>query len=178
MHRLGSRVHALIGLWILTGLVVVGINGYMLMSLLDEPLAGYSSTVRNADRGFRKYRILLTAEAEKITSTMDLLARRFTPRVVEKEDPVVEEVPEPQSIAKKVVAPNVVLPTLTGIITSRSTDGTARRMAVMDGRIRSEGDQLRDLTVKGIASGGVSLVRGHRTWFLKAPEIGYTRTAK
>lgn len=178
MHRLGSGIHILIGLWILAGLTVVGINGYMLMSLLDEPLAGYSSEVRNADRGFRQYRILLTAEAEKITSGMDLLASRFKPIVVEEEKPVFQKVPATPPAAKKVVPPPVVMPTLKGIVTSRSTDGTARQLALMDGRICAKGDQLRDFTVKWITSGGVSLVRGDQTWFLKAPEIAYSLTTQ
>ena len=65
MQQSGSRVQALIGLWILTGLVVVGINGAMLMSLLDEPLAGYSPGVRTADRGFRQYRTLVAPRPAK-----------------------------------------------------------------------------------------------------------------
>ena len=178
MHRLGSRIHALIGLWILAGLVVAAINGYMLMSLLDEPLAGYSSGVRNADRGFRQYRMLSAAEAEKITLGMDLLASWFKPIVVEEEKPEFQKLLAPPPPEKKVAPSPVVMPTLTGIMTSRSADGTARRLAVMDGRICAEGDRVRDLTVKGITSGGVSLVRGGQAWFLMAPEMAYSITTQ
>ena len=101
MHRLGSRIHALVGLWILAGLVVVGVNGTMLMSLLDEPLAGYSSGVRMADQGFRNYRMLVTAQAEKITSGMDLLISRFKPEIVDEGKPVVQQPPAPAGIGKK-----------------------------------------------------------------------------
>ncbi len=101
MHRLGSRIHVLVGLWILAGLVVVGVNGAMLMSLLDEPLAGYSGGVRMADQGFRKYRLLVTVQAEKITSAMDLLMSRFKIGVVEEEKPVVQQPPATSVICKK-----------------------------------------------------------------------------
>ncbi len=178
MHRLGSRMHVLIGLWILAGLVVVGVNGTMLMSLLDEPLAGYSSGVRIADQGFRKYRMLVTAQAEKITSGMDRLISRFETGVVEEEKPAIKKPPAPPSIAKKRAPAPVALPTLTGIMTSRSSDGDARRLAVLDGRIYAEGEQLGNLTVKGIARGGVSLVKGGQAWFLKAPDIAYSLTTQ
>lgn len=173
MLLLGNRMRALIGLWILTGLVVLGANGFMLLVLLDEPLVGYSNAARNADQAFRQYRKLLNAESEKITSGMELLANRFNPIVVE-EKPVVQHVPDPKPEAKKVTSAPVVLPELTGIMTSRSTDGTTRRLALIDGGVRAEGDRIGDLTVKRVGSRGVSLARGDQSWFLKLPEIGYT----
>ena len=178
MYRLGSRIHALVGLWILAGLVVVGVNGTMLMSLLDEPLAGYSSGVRMADQGFRNYRMLVTAQAEKITSGMDLLISRFKPEVVKAEKPAFQKRPAPPSFAKKRAPAPVALPTLSGIMTSRSSDGDARRLAVLDGRICAEGDRLGNLRVMRIARGGVSLVRGNQAWFLKAPDIAYSLTTQ
>jgi hypothetical protein len=39
--------------------------------------------------------------------------------------------------------PKVVLPTLTGIMTSRSSDGSTRRLALLDGRICAQGDATR-----------------------------------
>jgi hypothetical protein len=174
MHRSGSRVQALIGLWILAGLVVVGINGAMLMSLLDEPLAGYSTGVRTADRGFRQYRMLVAAEAHKITSGMDLLASRFGPRVEDTEKPATQRVPDPPSVVKPVKPPAVKLPTLTGVLTRRSTDRIATRLAVIDGRICAVGDRCRGFTVKAITREGVSLVRNKQTWFIKVPETTYS----
>jgi hypothetical protein len=178
MNRLGSRIHVLVGLWILAGLVVLGVNGAMLMSLLDEPLAGYSGGVRVADQGFRKYRMLVTAQDGKITSGMDMLTSRYTPRVVEEEKPVVQQPSAPFSIVKKKAPAPVVLPALTGTMTSRSSDGSARRLAVLDGRLCAEGDRLGGFTVKRIARGGVSLIRGNQAWFLKAPDIAYSLTTQ
>lgn len=174
MHRLGSRIHALVGLWILAGLVVAGVNGAMLMSLLDEPLAGNSSGVRMADQGFRNYRMLAAAQAEKITSGMDLIASRFKPGGVETEIPVVQPPPATPAVVKKTAPAPLALPTLTGIMTSRSSDGSDRRLALLDGRICAEGERLGNLTVMRITRGGVSLVRGDQAWFLKAPHIAYS----
>ena len=178
MGRSGSRVQALIGLWILAGLVVAGINGAMLMSLLDEPLAGYSPGVRTADRGFRQYRTLVAAEARKITSGMDFLASRFGPRVEDTEKPADRRVPDPPPAVKPATPPAMRLPTLTGVITRRSSDGTTTRLAVMDGRICSVGDRFRNLTVKAITREGVSLAGKEKSWFLKMPEITYSVAAQ
>jgi hypothetical protein len=178
MLRSGSRIHILIGLWILAGLVVVGINATMLLSLLDEPLAGYSDGVRNADRAFRQYRMRSTAEAEKITSGMERLSSWFTSVVVEEEKPALQKMPAAPSSAKNKMPPPVVLPTLTGIMTSRSSDGSAKRLALLDGRICTQGDPLGNFTVKRITRGGVSLVRGKQAWFLKAPDVAYSINAQ
>lgn len=173
MHLLGNRMHALIGLWILAGLAVLGLNGYMLMSLLDEPLAGYSSQVRNADQSFRQYRMLLSAETEKINIGMQWLAKRFTPMDTQ-DEPAPPSVSDSVPVAKQTAAPPVVLPRLAGIMTSRSTDGTIRYLALMDGRVWAEGDQLQDLTVRQIASRGVTMARGDQSWFVKTPEIAHS----
>jgi hypothetical protein len=165
MHQSDSRMHALIGLWILAGLMVVGVNGTMLLSLLDEPLAGYSSGVRNADRAFRQYRMRLTAEAEKITSGMERLTSWFTPGLWKKKNRYCKNRPLPPSLAKKMAPhPKVVLPTLTGIMTSRSSDGSTRRLALLDGRICAQGDHSK-FHVKRIARGGVSLAGAIRFGF-------------
>jgi hypothetical protein len=174
MHQSDSRMRALIGLWILAGLMVVGVNGTMLLSLLDEPLAGYSSGVRNADRAFRQYRMRLTAETEKMTSGMKRLTSWFDPVVVEEEQPLLQKTPTSPSLAKKMAHPKVVLPTLNGIMTSRSSDGSTRRLALLDGRICAQGAPLGDFTVKRIARGGVSLAQGDRVWYLKAPDVAYS----
>jgi hypothetical protein len=176
MHLFGNRIHALIGLWILAGLVVVGVNGTALLTLLDEPLVGYSSFVRNADRAFRQYRTRLDTETEKITSGMDLLASWFSPAVVEDKKVTVKPAPDKRPAEKRTVARPVKLPHLRGIVTRRSSDGSTRRLALMDGRIWGEGDRLGDLTVARIGTRGVSLARGDKSWFLKAPDTTYSLT--
>lgn len=178
MYRLGSRTHALVGLWILAGLMVVGVNGYVLMALMDEPLAGYSSEVRDVERSLRRYGQLLTAEAQKAISGIDRLASRFAPVAVEPEKPALQKSTARSAAVKQTVDLPVVLPSLTGIVTSRRTDGTANRLAVMDGRICVEGDRLGELTVTLIDVDGVSLVSDDRAWFLKAPEIAYSLTTQ
>ena len=177
MHHWGSAAHALIGLWVLAGLMVVGVNGYMLLALLDEPLAGYSNLVRSADRGFQQYRALLTAETEKITSGLDRLAGRFKPMGAEIEKPTAVNGSSPPPATQVAVTP-VMLPTLSGIMTHRSSDGQAHRLAVMDGRVWVAGDRLRDLTIEWIDDGGVYLVKGDQAWFLKAPDITYSLTSR
>jgi hypothetical protein len=178
MGRLRSGIHVLTGLWILAGLVVLGINGYTLASLFSAPLSGYSEGVRIVNGGLMQYRALLYAEAEKITEGMDLLATRFRPKVVEEEKQVPVTVSATRSPKKIPAPPPVVLPALTGIIMSRSTNGTIGRRALMEGRVCCEGDRVGDFTVKRISARGVSVVRDHRRWFIKVPEISYSLTTR
>lgn len=176
MRRWGNRTRVMIGLWILAGLAVVGANGFFLMSLLDEPLAGYSNGVRQADRAFREYRLRVNVEANRITAAMDWLVRRFAPEPVAKETPAVVEIKRaasPAGSARAVPAP-VALPALSGIVTRRSSDGTVNCLALLDGSLKAEGDTIQSFTVRGISAGGVLLSRGRQTWRLEAPDVAHS----
>jgi hypothetical protein len=173
---MGNLKHAWIGLWVLAGLIVTGINGAALLSLLDEPLAGYSSQVRRAARAFRQYQQLLEAEKKKMASGLDLLAGLFEAETDEKPPEAAAPQPiAPKPVRKKPPQP-VVLPVLTGVVTRTSENGTRQWLALMDGRVRTRGDRIRQLTVRKIDGRGVVLAKGSRTWFVKAPEIAYSRT--
>lgn len=174
MNFMGNRMHGLIGLWILAGLIVAGVNGTMLLSLLDEPLAGYSMQVRNADRSFRQYRLIAKMEAEKIDSGMELIANLFAPDAPEEKPVAVQPVSKPLATENKKLPSPVVLPTLTGIVTRLAADGTVQWLAMMDNGIWSNGDQFRELTIQRIDSRGIVLVRGDQSWFVKAPERSYS----
>jgi hypothetical protein len=174
-----SAVHLLVGCWLLTGLLVGGLNGYRLMTLLDASLPGYSDGLRAVHRGIQQFQMLLTSETEVIGSGMELLANRFSSvAMVADEQRTEKKTMVPLTAEKREAALPVKLPSLAGIISSRSTNGSTSRLALLDGAVLSEGDRLRDLTVKGISIQGVLLARGGQTWFLKAPEITHSLTAR
>lgn len=169
MHLMGNRTHALIGLWVLAGLVVVGINGAMLMALWSEPLAGYSSQVRDAQRAHGQYRSAVAAAAEATDHGLDALRARFTTTPVP-EKTVAAPAPDPPAARVRTAAAAVPLPVLEGVVTHRSANGRTYCLALMDGRVWTEGERLRGLTVNRIDRRGVALTRGQRTFFLEAPE--------
>ncbi|PID39376.1 MAG: hypothetical protein CR984_07195 [Proteobacteria bacterium] len=178
MNPTDNRMHAWIGSWILIGLAVIGFNGYMLLSLLDEPLAGHSPQARSANRAFRQYRILRQAKTKKIVSEMDLLVSRFGD-VIPKERPMAgtpAQVPTPEG--KKVPPPPppppVTLPALTGIVSRLSADGTTQWTALINGSVRFQGDQLGQLTIQKIDSRGIVVVSDDRSWFIKTPDISFS----
>lgn len=176
MHRWGDSRQAWIGLWILAGLAMAGLNGYMLMSLLDEPLAGYSRLVRSVDRGIRQYRTLLAAKTENVTAGMDLITQRFPPASVD-DTPSTAGGTTPATVAEHQVETRpAALPLLTGIVGRRSSDGDVSWLALTDAGVFAAGDTCRDFTVAKISAQGVSLVRGGQAWFLKAPSVGYSLT--
>lgn len=175
MKAWGDQAKAFIGLWVIAGLIVLGINGRALLSLLDEPLAGHSSGVRLADRGFQQYRQLLSAKAEKISSGMAHLVQRFTASAPTVEHALaVEQKQAPVKETRRVKLPTVTLPVLTGIVTSRSAAGQTHRVAVLDSGVYSEGEQLQNFTIRQISADGILLARGQQTWFLERPDIGYS----
>jgi hypothetical protein len=178
MRLYGNRIHGFIGLWVLAGLMVLGANGYMLMTLFDEPLTGLSEHVRHADRAFRQYRSLLEAKSVNRSSGMQTLANWFAPAAVNEDKPVAETPSEAPLVVKQATVPPAALPGLTGIITRQSTDGSIRRLALINGQVCIEGDRLQDFTIARIDSGGVYLANGDRTWFIKTPDIDYTRSAQ
>ena len=50
MKLSGGRQRMWIGAWILAALFLGGLNGFWLMSLEQQPLVGYSQTIRNLQR--------------------------------------------------------------------------------------------------------------------------------
>lgn len=175
MHLLGNRTHALIGLWILLGLVVIGINGAMLMALWSEPLAGYSDQVRDAERALGQYRAAVTATLGATDEGMDALKARFTTAAVPEQSVVAPAAVPP--VAKARTAPAAIsLPVLEGVVTHREANGRTSCLALMDGRVWTEGERLRGLTVHRIDRRGVALSSGQRTFFLEAPAMTHSLT--
>lgn len=175
MKTWGDRVKAFIGLWVIAGLIVLGVNGRAFLSLLDEPLAGYSSGVRMADRGFQQYRQLLSAKTEKISSAMAHLVQRFSVNAPAVEHAsAVEQKEAPAKETRHVNLPTVTLPVLAGIVTRRSAAGQTHHVAVLDSGVYAEGEQLQSFTIRQISADGILLARGKQTWFLERPDIGYS----
>jgi hypothetical protein len=176
MKSLGYRYQVIFGLWLLVGLVVAGINGYYFVSLLDEPLAGYSPGARQARRQFEQYQQLMETQTRKISSGMKLLAERFassTPEAEQRTEGQKQEKP-PVKVEKTVNRITIVLPVLAGIVTRRSPVGQVQRIALLDNGVYSEGEILQEFTIQKISADGVLLARGKNTWFLKRPEIAYS----
>ncbi|WP_419661994.1 uncharacterized protein Dvar_24360 [Desulfosarcina variabilis str. Montpellier] len=176
MKLLKHRFQIIIGLWVLAGLMVAGINGYLLLSLLDQPLAGYSPGARQVRRQFQQYQRLLESETEKISSGMQLLAERFASRTPDTDSAVAihEKEKSAVNVEKKVNRPTVVLPVLAGIVTRHTPVGRLQRIALLNNGIFSEGEMLQEFTIRKISADGVLLAKGKKTWFLKRPEIAYS----
>lgn len=168
------RLNLLIGLWVLAGLLVLGLNGNVLLSLLDEPLAGYSPGVHQVDQGFRRYRTLLSLNDGERGAGMEQLSQRFAVVIPEPEPTQEEEKSVIDKVVETVKMPLVSLPVLSGIVTSRSASGEEYRMALLESDVYAEGEKLETFTIREISADGVILAKGNQTWFLKRPEIAYS----
>lgn len=175
MKTWGHDMQVYIGIWVIIGLVVLGVNGYAFISLVDEPLAGYSPGVQQTDRGLQQYRQMLSAKSEKLSSGLELLAQRFTATVPKHGPPeAVDQKKAPVKVAKRPTIETVSLPVLAGIVTSRSAAGRVHRLALLDSGIYSEGETFQDFTIRKISADGVLLSKGKQSWFIERPKITYS----
>jgi hypothetical protein len=169
----GDRQRSFMGAWILTALVVLGVNGLNLTNLLDQPLLGNSQEVKGIRRQWRlleQLSSLAIREAKAVAEVdLDRVFSRFEPlQVLEPWEPVAEG----EETEMKPVGP--ILPLLTGIITVTDLEGNARSTAVFDGRRFGEKEVVEGFRIERIAEEGVTLTRAGTDWFVPAPKGGYT----
>ena len=164
----------------MAGILVIGFNGFALLSLLDTPLSGYSPKVHAIDRALRQLRTVMTAKAESIGSQMDELAMRFA--TVTKPPVPREKKNRPLSAAtsKRTVVRPVSLPPLAGIVTRRDIQGRGPilPLAMLGGQMYTEGEKCGAFVVKEISDRGVLLAKGGRTWFVAAPAVAHSVTMR
>ncbi|MGA6926907.1 MAG: hypothetical protein WBY88_14560 [Desulfosarcina sp.] len=172
----GGR-QALIGLWILAGLLVAGFNAYAIITLLDTPLSGYSDDVRTVERGMQQCRLLLATAIQKNRSEMAAVAERFPSKTV-KHDPIARKPVVSAPVKKSSGEASTRLPCLAGILIRRTADGIVNRLALLDGRPLSEGDTIADFSLRQISDRGVMLARGGRIFFIEAPRVSHSLTTR
>ena len=173
MKRGKSDRSLFIGGWILLGFLILGLNGYQMLALMDSPLAGYSESARLVDRGIRQLKTLLTAENENIEEGLKQLSGRHAATGKGKALPK-RKAPKPSGDPLPESTSPVSLPVLAGILSRWSTNGAVEHLAMLDGRVCVEGDWVGDLIVQEISSRGVRLVRGDNVWFVRTPDAGHS----
>lgn len=172
----GGR-QALIGLWILAGLLVAGFNAYAIMTILDTPLPGYSDGVRTVERGMQECRTLMATVTHKNRSEIAALAGRF-PSTAVKQVPIARKPVVSAPVKEPYSQASGNLPSLAGILIRRTADGIVNRLALLDGRPLSEGDTVADFSLREISDRGVMLARNGRTFFIEAPRVAHSLTTR
>jgi hypothetical protein len=172
MITIGTRKRLCIGGWILLALLLVGHNGFKLMSFLNPELPEYSRAVKMAREKWQQLE-RRAAQAMIVPLGNINLDRIFvTSANVPNEQKRNVPNPKPQSATEKKIM--VKLPSLTGILRISDVNGNMRSLAVIEGKNLSEGDRVKEFVVKKIRKDGIILARGGARWFVPLPEVKFS----
>ena len=171
MKITGSRQRMWIGTWVLATLLLGGANAYWLMALEQQPLVGYSQTIRTLQTQLVQFESLLTTGSLSLKAGSDLPAQ-FKPSPMAgslKSNPTA-----PQAHADTHARATTVLPALSGIMQVLGHHGTVDFQAVLNGQVCRKKDKIDEYTVDQITPAGVVLRRSNGKWFIKSPSPFYS----
>jgi len=169
----GNRRRLCLGSWILAALLLIGLNGYHLIALENQPLVGHSPTIKALRLNLGHY--------ENTLSTPVLCAddQRLHPilvRYAEPPAPAPSASAPPPEITAPVPAPDrTALPVLAGIVQALDQQGRQSYRALLDGQVCRTGDKVGSFVVARISPGGVVLNRAGQQWHVEAPAPRYSQ---
>jgi hypothetical protein len=169
----GNRRRLCLGSWILAALLLIGLNGYHLIALENQPLVGHSPTIKALRLNLGHYENTLSTP---VLSTDDKRLHPILIRYAEPPAPAPPAIAPPAEIAAPVVAPDrTVLPVLAGVVQALDQQGRQSYWALLDGRVCRTGDRVGAFVVDRISPRGVVLNRAGRQWSIEAPAPHYSQ---
>lgn len=173
----GDKQRSFMGAWVLTALIVLGVNGLNLTNLLDQPLLGNSKEVKGIRRQWKlleQLSSLAIKEAKAVAEVdLDRVFSRFEPMSALKGW---DTGTEAEGVQVEESGP--ILPMLTGILSVSDLEGNVRSTAVFHGKRYKEKDQVQGFWIEKIAAEGVYLTKRGTNWFVPAPEGKFTSVRK
>jgi hypothetical protein len=172
MIKIGTRKRLCIGGWILAALLLVGVNGFKLMSFFNPELPGQS---RNVKEAMKKWRQIENRGPAPIVEAFDnvnlnVAFAKYTP-VSHRQK---KEVPTRRTQVSKEKTNTKKLPRLTGILQTADAQGNTRSIAVLNGEYLGEGESVLGFKVEKISEEGVILMMGGARFSVPAPKINYS----
>ncbi|MEE4113875.1 MAG: hypothetical protein V2I40_13740 [Desulfobacteraceae bacterium] len=169
----GNRRRLCFSGWILAALLLIGLNGFHLIALENQPLVGHSPTIKALRLNLSHYENTLSAPALSTDAT------RLRPLLIRYAKPPTPAPPTsapPPDIAAPVAAPEQInLPVLAGIVQALDQQGRQSYWALLDGRVCRSGDKLGAFVIDRISPRGVVLNRSGRQWLIEAPAPHYSQ---
>ena len=146
------------GGWIVAALLLLGYNGFALVSMFNPPLVRISDEVKLAREKWRQLQ------------DRNLLALKKNKKDLERIFP--KSVPSDQKQEKQaVISP---LPVLTGIMRFSDVQGNKRWVAVIEGKTYTEKTQVQGYTIQQITEKGVVLTKAGISRFVPTPEVYFS----
>ncbi len=175
MIKIGTRKRLCIGGWILVALLLVGFNGFKLMSFFNPELPGQSRSVKEA---MKKWRQLEDRVPATIVEALDNINLNVAFAEYNKYTPVSHKQKNKVSTPRSGVANekkiNIQLPSLTGILRTTDAHGNTRSIAVINGEYLCEGERVLGFMVQKISEEGIILTRGGVHFSVPAPKVKFS----
>lgn len=165
----GNKQRACMGGWLLAALLMLGINANQLMSLANQPLVGYSQTIKSLKTRLQQFDNTLVDGVVAFASQIELPQ----PSRVEKSLPAAAG-PDPKGPQDQTSKQPTVLPSLTGIMHVVSPDGDVYFQAVLNGRVCREKDKIDNFSIVKISPAGVVIRRAGFQWTIDSPNPHYS----
>jgi hypothetical protein len=168
----GNRRRLCFSAWILAALFLIGLNGFHLIALENQPLVGHSPTIKALRLNLSQWENALT----RLTMSYDdsglrPVFARYQPQA----DPSTEAASAPDDQPSAVTPPQqIALPALSGIVQALDQQGKLTYYAVLDGRVCRTNDQVGTYVVEQISPRVVILNRAGRQWHIECPAPNYS----
>lgn len=159
----------------MVALLLVGFNGFKLMSFFNPELPGQSRTVKEAMKKWRQLENRVPATIAEALDNINLNVAfaehtRYTP-VSHKQK---KKVSTPRSGGAKEKAINIKLPSLTGILSTTDAHGNTRSLAVINGDYLCEGERVSGFMVQKISEEGIILSKGGVRFSVPTPKVRFS----
>ena len=159
----------------MVALLLVGFNGFKLMSFFNPELAGQSRSVKEA---MKKWRQLENRVPATIVEALDNINLNVAFAEYTRYTPVSHKQKNKLSTPRTQVADekksNIQLPSLTGILSTTDAHGNTRSLAVINGEYLGEGERLFGFIVQKIREEGIILTRGGVRFSVPAPKVNFS----
>jgi hypothetical protein len=156
------------GGWFLAALVLLGLNASRFMSLEQQPLVGYSQTVKALQSKLQDFDKMAASGVFSMKDQFNLLETGAWLSAGGKAaaNPGADTAKSGSQIPD---AAESALPTLTGIMQALDPRGSIYYRAVLNGRVCRVRDKIDEFTVVKISPAGVVVRRAGRSWTLDSP---------
>lgn len=171
----GNGRRLCVGGWLLAALLLIGVNGYHLLTLQNAQLVGHSPTIKTLRTQLMAWESALRSPSwPSAEAGLETLPASHRPPVTASS---AGAAPPPESEAVEELPARVALPELTGMVTTLDRFGRETYRAVLDGRVYQTADTVGPFTIDAILPDGVILNRDGRQWRLDCPRPAYSTLA-
>lgn len=156
----------------MVALLLLGFNGFKLMSFFNPALPGQSRSVKEAMAKMRQFEDKGPATLVEALDNINLNVAfaKYTP-VSPKQK---KEVSTPRTKVAKEKTNNIKLPSLTGILRTTDAHGNTRSIAVINGEYLGEGERVLGFMVQKIGEEGIILTRGGVRFSVPTPKVRFS----